>query len=97
MAKSRTIQRTPNLGLTLRMTKTSGSGCAPEIGPARWWNPKTGDYDLETLVVQAGGYYSTDVYFDNLVTLFHAQVTGNLCGCGVTWAISFVADSTDSR
>lgn len=86
--RKRTVQRTPNLGLKIRMVKdvAPAACCVPEIGPARWYNPASGAYDLETVVVKADYYGEmvTDEAGDwrGLVT---AQVTGDLCDCAVTW------------
>ena len=106
MSTTRTIQRTPNLGLTLKLRKLTEppapaccepeigpARCEPEIGPARWWNPATGENDLETLAVNEE-YSGTGVSFDGeRRTLFHARVTGELCGCSVTWAVAFAYSS----
>lgn len=106
MAKTRIIQRTPNLGLTLKMTRpgvapvASAPCCEPEIGPARWLNPATGAYDLETQVI---GAYVSDDYLHDVVdsmlqgqrTLCAAQVTGDLCDCAVSWARDYARSRED--
>lgn len=95
MAKTRTIQRTPNLGLTLKMAKAAApvapECCAPEIGPARWWNHETQAYDLETVTVAQFVSWGDPPYlvyagsWSECFALYAACVTGNLCGCAVAW------------
>ena len=57
-ARTRTIQRTPNVGLTLKMQPVAEApapapapapGCTPAPTVARWFNWSTSQYDLETV------------------------------------------------
>lgn len=109
MAKTRTLQRTPNLGLTLKMAKAAAPAapaepcppaepaCKPAIGPARWWNPETSAYDLETVTITqfvSNGDPPYLMYADGsyaeCFALYAACVTGNLCGCGVAWETQWI-------
>lgn len=94
MARTRTVQRSPDLGLRIRMVKEVAPGdcCVPEIGPARWYNPETGAYDLETVVVVGNlsdGNFNDDSGARRV--LFTAQVNGELCDCTVTWETIYTA------
>ncbi len=90
---TRTVQRTPNLGLTLKMQKPASTCCEPEIGPARWRNPATGEYDTDTLIVFWQNYYgawaSMDIGEDAgmPVDMLVARVTGDLCESRVEWSV----------
>lgn len=96
MTKTRVVQRTPNLGLKIRMVKdvapvVQADCCEPEIGLARWYNRTTDAYDLETVVVVG------DTTMDYLAesngerrTVVTAQVTGDLCDCTITWDVAVV-------
>lgn len=84
MGRHRIIQRTPDFGLKIRMQRTRGGDCCiPEIGAAHWYNPATGLYDLDLVVVilQGGALLSRGLYV--------AQVSGQLCNATVTWSITW--------
>lgn len=91
---TRTVQRTPNLGVTLKMQKTQKTPCCePQIGPARWWNPVTGEYDTDTLIVVWENEYDVWTYMDvgedagMPVDMLIARVTGDLCESRVEWHV----------
>lgn len=80
MSRRRIIQRTPDFGLKIRMQRAGGGNCCiPEIGAAHWYNPATGAYDLDLVVValEGGRLMSRGLYV--------AQVAGRLCDATVTW------------
>ncbi len=91
----RIVQRTPHLGLRIRLqpladapppAPASDRG-EPTIGPARWRNPGTGKYDLETLA-GTSDFYTPGVFVDGARQLvFTAAVTGDLDGCTVGWEV----------
>lgn len=99
MARTRTVQRSPDLGLKIRMVKeVVADCCVPEIGPARWYNPATGAYDLETAVIYSDNQnpFLVDQNGDQQ-TLFAAEVTGNLCDCSVSWSTEYVQTGPGNR
>lgn len=97
---TRTIQRTPSLGLTLKMRKPgSATCCEPNIGPVRWYNQATSAFDSETLVLYQFVsdwepsyllYASGEDYFSASSQAAIAIVTGELCDCRVEWSAEWL-------
>jgi hypothetical protein len=85
----RVIQRTPDLGLKVRMVKNAApvaDCCVPLIGAAGWYNPVSAAYDRTLAIVTLSGSYYP---YENgqLASLFTAQVNGKLCDAVVIWRL----------
>jgi hypothetical protein len=80
--RTRTIQRTPNVGLTLKMQSLQEAApcepCVPAPTVARWFNYETHEYDLETAHVAINKYAC-------ISAMEVAQVNGDLCDCKTEW------------
>jgi hypothetical protein len=87
--KRRIVQRAPNLGLTLRLQPVGGAvtaDCAPEVGPARWFDYATGDY---TAPIAYGGCSFGDWHEPTGQIFWVGKVTGALCGAAVSWDVTW--------
>ena len=90
-ARTRTIQRTPNVGLTLKMQPLQEAAplqplqeaapCVPApTGPA-WRDPDSGEYNMQTIAISLSDGFTS--------ALAVAQVNGDLCDCSVEWDIQW--------
>lgn len=92
---TRVIQRTPNLGVTVRMQRAAlieAQDCVPDIRGAGWWDAEAGDWTAVAVagIVDACGAVGPFIWA--------AQVTGALCDCSVRWqAVYTPADAASSR
>jgi hypothetical protein len=90
--RTRTIQRTPNVGLTLKMQPLQESDpcepCVPAPTVARWYDETAGTYSLETAIYTAPN--PTDGW-PRWVPHPHlaAEVQGALCDCEVQWSLEW--------
>jgi hypothetical protein len=87
-ARTRTIQRTPKVGLTLKMQplqEAPCTPCTPNIQGVRWWNEQTLDFDGVDISEQWDLFRTQYHPYQTLV----ASVVGELCDCGVVFTHSW--------
>lgn len=86
--KRRIVQRTPNLGVTLRMQPVGGvtADCVPDIGPARWYDWETKDF---TAPIAYGKTSIGDYGLRESQIFWTGKVTGELCGATVSWVVDW--------
>jgi hypothetical protein len=77
---SRSIARSPDLGLRLRLSRADVGEVA--VG---WWNPATGGYDLGSDVTPAYLAYEWQTHLDDV----HVALVSGAGGRAITWATSW--------